>query len=380
MRIALTDDLLRCPQNGLDAHPANRATLGGALLPAVRQASAHLEEVSSDATGDHRTSATKLMDALSLAAGRVGWARAWDAQPTPEFVRQIERIYSRFDTIIGWGLSNVTLRALELSGMRYFDVELSPYRFAENFFFAVRTNISELAPVVRAHSVGSATLAAAAGEVSAFHNRRRREHIVDRGARCGVIFGQTTIDAALLSDGRLTTLDQFYDEICSWRRSLDRIFFKQHPHGDGSALKWLQANFEIEVLQRPPYQILSANDLCSVAAISSGTCMEAAAFGIPAKTFIKNPRYTYASSEREYVSCAAVHGACLNRAVAQLVGGGDPEANFAPDYRKIFSSAWGERLARDDDGVTRMRPPAALRGKLPRLAAHTVKWLRDRTA
>ena len=383
MRIALTDDLLRCPENQLEAHPANRATLLAAVLPALRRTEARIEEVSCDAAADYRTSAAELMSALRLPAGRLGWARAWDAQPTPAFIRKIGQIFSPFDVIVGWGLSNIMLRAFELCGFSYFDVELSPYRFAENFYFTVRTNVPALSAIARAHTIRAATLAAIAGEVSAYHNRRNREFLVRKDARCGVIFGQSPLDAALIHEGRLAAIDQFLEDIRAWSAQVDHLFYKEHPHGDGSTLRWLKSHFDVETLRRPPYQILSANDLHCVAAISSGICMEAEAFGIPAATFGTNLRYAYLSTAQNYLSCPAVDGASLNHALAGLIGVEAPGAEFAPDYRKIFSSAWGERFARDEPASERhWSSEAGVRARtaLPELAVETIRRWRERWA
>lgn len=361
MRIAVSDDILRHFHNGLESHPANRVTLRGALQFTARSASVSITNISSS-SADVELSVLELMKALDIPPGQKGWAQAWDAEPTLEFTQILARAFAGFDLVIGWGLSNLIVRTLEYLGIGYFDVELSPYRYAQDYYFMIRTNVAELAPVIRAHEVGVPTLAAIAGELNAFHNRRRLEYLAGPSMRCGVLFGQTPIDAALISDGRIATIDQFLESIHQWSAPLDRIFFKEHPHGDGTAFAWLRNHFRVERLTQPPYQILSANDIDRVAAISSGICTEAQSFAIPATMFITNPRHSFKSSAKNFYSSLAVHCACLNHALASLVGAEPPAASFHPDYRNIFTSSWGERFARCE-------PPGSAANLSKRLAA-----------
>jgi len=337
--IAVCNDFLRDGSNQLDNGTYNRVWLA-AVARYLAGSRFQVVELGSDQPSARHLDTPKFMRSLDLPSGHAGWAAAWDGEPSDRFVEELASRLEGIDLVVGWGLPNVVVRALEALSVRFLDFELSPLRFARNLHLDARTNMPLLAECP-AWQMPLEAFNAAAVDYVGWAARFCPDTIPAGAGAVGVIFGQTAIDAALLHDGRIAEYSGFVPMIRQWADGLDHVLFRQHPYAtDSQAFEQLHTIVpHVRPTLMSSYQLLASQRLSRVLALSSGIIDEAAFFQTPATRLFMPKRRTSGLRYTMAANLALLDGDLL---AASLDGANlPPVAIHEFDLRKQFRATWG---------------------------------------
>ncbi|MCE9630139.1 MAG: hypothetical protein K8S94_05380 [Planctomycetia bacterium] len=337
--IAVCNDFLRDDPNGLGNHPANRAWLAAI----VRHLSGPRFQVQEMGSGDSRCrhiDVAECMRALDMPLGPEGWAAAWDSQPNAVFLDVLARHVGDADLVVGFGLPNIVVRAIDAMSIRFLDFEVSPLRFATNLELDARTNIPALAHCSAwQRPLGGFDTAAVdlIGRVA----RWCPDLVPAAAGNVGVIFGQIDIDAALIHEGTIVDFSDFVPEITTWAEGLDHVLYRPHPYAaDHRAFDQLRRILpRVRPTLMNSYQLLASQRLSRILALSSGIIDEASFFQVPATRLFMPRRRKAGFHWSSVANLNLVRGEVLERLLAD-----DPLPEIEPaqfDLRRQFQLAWG---------------------------------------
>jgi hypothetical protein len=193
--------------------------------------------------------------------------------------------------VIGWGLPPSLIDLLDLHNVAFIDVEIDPIRFAEDLFFRMRTNNSQIARVLASHDVGDEELRTSVSAIRGYA-ARRSYNVTESGKSLALFAGQTTVDLAVVESGKLADPSDYIDTIRSVAQSADILLVKPHPaQQDYSHLTPILDEVPNAHLCRSnTYRILSDIKLKHVIGLSSSVLSEAALFQVPTTQLIKCDR------------------------------------------------------------------------------------------
>jgi hypothetical protein len=193
--------------------------------------------------------------------------------------------------VIGFGIPNLIAFTIDRLGLPFLDFEVSPLRFLKELTFDLRTNINALQSCGFLDNNPAAADAAAVSIIG--RAAREVQSTIPRGAgKVGVIFGQTSVDAALIHEGRIASFDQFESEIQTWSADLDHILFRPHPYAEDTSsfgrIKSILPSTRATLVGS--YQLLASQRVDVALALSSGIIDEAPFFGVKAQRLFQPPR------------------------------------------------------------------------------------------
>lgn len=354
MLAVVVDDFLRTPINGMVHHDSNLHWLA---------------EIAESLSGGSysiaapRFDAARYMDALSLPTSREGWLQAVDAEPSASYTALLGDDLGGADIVIGFGLSNTTIRALDTLGISFVDIEISPIRFMDDLGLDVRTNIDALARSSHM-AFDDADAQSTAAIIRGRYVRAAYDTIPADVGSVGVIFGQMNHDTALVSDGRFARFSHHRDAVLNWAEGLDHVLFRPHPYAEDlhhfNDLKAILPSIRPTLVNS--YQLLACRGIDRVLAISSGIAQEACYFRPSATRLISPFRRRTGHPSSIYAALDVLRGDVLEGA---LQGAQVPEASRRNyQLRKQIGSVWGatDEVSRPDF----LTPPIPFRSRFIR--------------
>lgn len=208
-----------------------------------------------------------------------GWVSLFDAPDlTHEAVARLAASFAGAVAVVGFELPEITKRLLTLLGIPWVDVNIHPYRFGPDILFAIQTVHPEiLSRLVRHHAEDHVfepwadLLAATAVKMPP---RAPTE------ANC-LLIGQTQVDRALISGGRLLDLGHFAPALHAVLGPEGPVLFKPHPYNpDGFGLHHIGLRLSrIRETRENAYVLLAQDAIRTVVGVSSSVVAEARFFG-----------------------------------------------------------------------------------------------------
>lgn len=337
--IAVCNDFLRDLPNQLDNATANRSWLA-AVVRHLAGPGFQVQELGNDQPGLRHLDTVAFMRTLDLPISNEGWAAAWDGEPSDRFVKLLTTRLAATNLVVGFGLPNVVVRALQARSIRFIDFEISPLRFAASLEVDIRTNVPALTGCP-AWQLPLAGFDAAAIDLVGWAARFCPNSIPADAGQVGVIFGQTELDAALVHDGRIAGFPPFAPAIRQWAAGLDHVLFRPHPYA--TSTRAFEDLRRILPTIRPTlmnsYQLLASQRLSRVLALSSGIIDEATCFHTPAMRLFMPKRRTAGLHYSIAGNLNVLRGDVLE---PLLTGQPLPPVEAGRfDLRKQFRVAWG---------------------------------------
>jgi hypothetical protein len=278
--IIFLDDFFRSEEIGLQSHPSNRRFLRGLFDFAGQSLGIPMREEYPTSNGG-RIPVGLMMDLLSLPRAVEGWASAAIADLQPAFKGCEVRGFGERSLIIGWGMPPSLLKYIASRGAVFIDVEVHPLRFSRHLHLGVRTNSRRISRILSKIRTPDEAFQSAAIGMKAMFSRRGDGALLCRDSRVGVFLGQTEVDLALVSNGRLVRPADVAERVADLAAEVDVLAIKPHPYQENTALL-------DDLLRRIPnaikiesniYAMLCAENIEFFAGISSGALTEAEYFG-----------------------------------------------------------------------------------------------------
>ncbi len=281
-----------------------------------------------------------------------GWVAAFDAPDLPaDAAAMLAGPFAEAAAVIGFELAEVQKRLLSQLRVPWVDLNIHPYRFGPDVLMAVQTNHPGMLDALRGHHAEDADFEPWADLVAATAVKMPPDPPL---AEPTLVVGQTRVDRALVSGGRL--LD-FRDVALALHEAIGRegrIAFKPHPYNpEGFGLYDIGIPLRrIRVAADNAYVLLGQEGLKRVVGLSSSLVAEARFFGKEG-VFLGRPPFRIAPT------CATL-GPGLHASVV--------DAWLTADF-------WRDLLApvmpvTPRDGRRAALPPNALRGSLRQYWGH----------
>lgn len=206
--------------------------------------------------------------------------------------------------VIGYELSSATRRILDRSGITYIDVWLHPVRYLDDVLFAFDSNNKNIKAALMRLNIKEDVYFAYADRlrVQAYKGfRRSKLHLHSDSA---LFVGQTLYDKAISRNGRMLSLLDFKERFSELCATHDHVYYSRHPFvkaGDEDVLAYVKRHKNVTITDEPSYFLLAADEIKTVASLSSSVAHEAKYFG-KAVSFFFQPVVKIGSAEDCYAS------------------------------------------------------------------------------
>ncbi|WP_052498346.1 hypothetical protein [Burkholderia plantarii] len=279
--VIFADDFLRADENGLPAASrGNRQFLRAFFGTAAARLGWRVREISPQSQGGEIPLAD-IMAALNLPRSPDGWAAACTADLGRAANHLHHLALTPASLVIGWGMPPSVLQYIDRQGAAFIDVEIHSIRFTRDLHLAMRTNDAGIRHELEQLRIDDELFWAAAAGLRGHFARRAKTFVARPDLSVGVFVGQMDIDLALVRDGRLIGPADFIEPIAQWAQQVDLLAICPHPaQKDTSLLHALLDRIpNATLISRNTYNLLCAENLAFVGAISSGVLKEAAYLG-----------------------------------------------------------------------------------------------------
>jgi hypothetical protein len=279
--VVFVDDFLRADETGLfAASRGNRQFLRAFFGTAAARLGWRVREISPQSQGG-KIPLVDIMAALSLPRSPEGWAAACAADLSQAADHLQELAVTPASLVIGWGMPASVLQYIDRQGAAFIDVEIHSIRFTRDLHLAMRTNDAGIRHELEQLRIDDELFWAAAAGLRGHFARRSKTFIARPDLSVGVFVGQMDIDMALVRDGRLIGPANFIEQIAQWAQQVDLLAICPHPAQDDASLLHglLDRIPNATLISRNTYNLLCAENLAFVGAISSGVLKEASYLG-----------------------------------------------------------------------------------------------------
>jgi len=281
--VVFADDFFRLPENGIpiaSLSSDNRKFLRAFFGVAISRLGWRVREICAQSQGG-TIPVRQIMKALGLPQSTEGWAAACTADLQPATEELATLALTPDSLVIGWGLPPSIMRYIDSQGAAFIDVEIHSIRFTHDLHLAVRTNDPAIQYELEQLRIDKEIFWSASASLRAYFARRGQPYIVRPDLRVGLFVGQTAIDLALIGGGRLVTPSDFIEEIKQWAQQVDLLAIRPHPLQTNTGLlnMLLDSIPNAALVSGNTYNLLCADNLVFVGAISSGVLKEAAYLG-----------------------------------------------------------------------------------------------------
>ena len=174
------------------------------------------------------------------------------------------------DTGDGSGMPPSLMHLLDQQGVSFLDVEIAPIRFATHLNFCARTNDRTIEAALQRLRIDDEVFWNEATVLQGYFSRRSAPSLFHADLRVGLFCGQSAIDLALVSDGKISRPIDALDTVRSLAKDVDVLVVKPHPYEpEHSQLAELASGI-------PNVAWTDANFYC--AALRGATCASSAGF------------------------------------------------------------------------------------------------------
>jgi hypothetical protein len=278
-QVVFMDDFFRSSDNGLPSNTSNRQFLRKLFESAATRLGIERREEFARSDGG-TIDVAAAMDALSLPRSAEGWAQALVADISVANTAARLPILNRRSLVIGWGMPPSLMSYIDGSGATFIDLEIDPIRFTRHLRFCVRTNDRAIEGVLARLRVSEEHRWNDAAALKGYFARRGASSLFDPHTSVGLFVGQTALDLALVTRGRLARPIDSLDRVRELAQSVDLLVIKPHPYEPSishlaelasgiSNAAWTTHNI---------YALLCAENLRFVCGLSSGALQEAEYF------------------------------------------------------------------------------------------------------
>lgn len=347
--IVFLDNFFRSSDNLLSSHPANRRFLRRTFGPPVTRLGMSCRELAARSEGGELDVAA-MMRTLGLPQGPPGWAMTCVADLSRLLDLGLMPRFTPRTLVIGWGMPPSLMHLLDRQGVSFLDVEIAPIRFATHLNFCARTNDRQVEAGLERWRIDDEVFWNEATVLQGYFSRRSAPSLFHADLRIGLFCGQSAIDLALVSDGKIARPIDALDTVRALAKEVDLLVIKPHPYepehsqlaelASGiSNVAWTDANF---------YALLCADNLRLVCGLSSGALREAPYFQKQVVQLIepdRNNRATLPAACSDWIPVGpgiASLNFLADGCLAHPVAPSPPASRFPEDaLDRVFGLRWG---------------------------------------
>ncbi|MCL2312852.1 MAG: alpha-2,8-polysialyltransferase family protein [Firmicutes bacterium] len=191
---------------------------------------------------------------------------------------------------------NILIRSLIKHDIPFLDIFETAYRYMQDCFLGIRSNINSVNNYVRNNQLSVHTMYASANYLKAYYNNKGpNKYETKINENSCLLIGQTKCDTVLMNGNSFVSLNDYKDEIIKISKDYDTLYYKQHPIEKlpKEVLLFLKNIPNAQEIFDNTYKIISNKNIKLVFGLNSGVLYEAKFFGKEAQfLFKKNYNYT----------------------------------------------------------------------------------------
>lgn len=305
-RIVFTSDLLRISgEVNLHATVAkNTHWLYQILNQPIQFATAKEIEIVEWETGG-KFDGEYFFELLESSISVESWAKTYFQEEASDEILQYFSSCFQDALVIGFEISPFMMNIFTKLGIPCLNIMWDPVRFMDDIFFTFSTNKAGIYERLLAYQLPK-TLIYQTADLQKARFLRKNTKIEATGT---LFLGQTGVDRSLIEGTQIRQLEEFEPDLLNLKTE-GQVLFKPHPFDQKKEQRLaLMKTLGIQELERNynTYDLLCAESIQKIVAISSGTTVEAHFFGKAANTFIE-PYYLFHQSTSNFNerNCIAV--------------------------------------------------------------------------
>ena len=215
------------------------------------------------------------------------WAKIFS--PSEEYKEYIaEDIVSAFkgSLVISFELPESVLEIFTENNIPYIDFSNYPIRFLPDYFYGVRTNVTEWYERIQKCALDYHIVNEFARITQA---KASRIALFDSVEQCSVLFlGQMPIDSSLICDGEIANEDFVKEKLLESSLKYPNLYYKPHPHNKqaGSIIEYC-SSLKVKIADFNIYDCFGCGKFVKIIGLSSGGIFEAKFFGLESERFLK---------------------------------------------------------------------------------------------
>lgn len=225
-----------------------------------------------------------VFDLFGLAASTENWSKLFFQKEIPSAVLRYFEQFFKDAIVVGFEVSPFIMNVLSQLQIPCISVAWDPVRFMDDIFFCFSTNRPEIFDRLLPYQLDQ-LLVYQAADMHRARFLRKGTAIAIEGA---LVFGQTQVDRSLIEKNRIRELEEFESDLLRLRKNSE-VFFKIHPFDFKlDQRKQFAKHLKLKLLDDAynTYELFCAEGIKHIAAISSGTTVEARFFDKSAETFM----------------------------------------------------------------------------------------------
>ncbi|HHH0502579.1 TPA: HAD-IA family hydrolase [Yersinia enterocolitica] len=199
----------------------------------------------------------------------------------------------RKDTFyICYELSKQTRELMDKLGYVYLDIWLHPIRFMDDVLFAFKSNSQGINKKLSDFNINPELyyLHASYLKVQSYKGFKRSTFNLEPNS--AIFIGQTLNDKAIFQDGKMLRLTDFKKQFELLVSAHKKVYYSRHPFvksGDEDIIEYISQFKNVELIDKPAYEIISRDEIVKVATISSSVAYEAKYFGKEIEYYFEPP-------------------------------------------------------------------------------------------
>ena len=161
----------------------------------------------------------------------------------------------------------------------YIDIYVSAIKFCPDILLSFRSNINEVTQILKKYVIPEEKFYIEANLIKAYYYRRMIDLEIEPNSL--LLCGQTDIDLALIKDKKIVEFLDYRDKIDELISQYSYVYYKPHPYASIENVneKYIRTLPNVKLINENIYKILCSDNIKAVAALSSGTLIEAKYFG-----------------------------------------------------------------------------------------------------
>lgn len=235
-------------------------------------------QTSSEFSGNH------VFNLFGLEANTENWSKLYFQEEIPIKVLCYFEQFFQNALVIGFEISPFMMNVFSRLQIPCVNVAWDPVRFMDDIFFCFSTNRPEIFDRLLPYQLNELLIHQAAD--------MQRARFMRQGTTIDIegtlVFGQTYVDRSLIEKNRIRELEEFESDLLRLRKKSE-VFFKIHPFDFKiEQRKQFAKRLKLNLLNSTynTYDLFCAESIKHVAAISSGTTVEARFFDKSSETFM----------------------------------------------------------------------------------------------
>lgn len=278
--IVITSDILKISQKSIldeGDQTINIDWLESLLSPVIHTASNSSIKKIAALENNKGVDRLRAYSKIGLPISTEGWIHIYEGESEQKIIFEVlDEYFNNEKFVICFEAPGYMIKYFNERKIKFIDLNISPIRFSEDYFFGARSNVSEIDTIIEKNKIHFDELLPDMTLIKTLAKRKIRKPL--RGA---LFLGQIEVDASLIQDKWIPKIDDIKTVLEKLTLEYGNIYYKPHPHsGIVNELKNIVSKIKgCTYLERNIYDTICADEWDAIYSFSSGAIEEAKLVG-----------------------------------------------------------------------------------------------------